>query len=255
VLTSVQSALFGSNQVGKQHPEADIVAGNIEPITPIDVYERTLGLREARRGARFHTGRTPKLPLTGRLVRCGTCGGGLLLGYNEQHEARYFCRQPVVGRCDKGVSILARRLVPVVEAALFERLSRLEAPAPAPSGVPDLSRRPRGREGRHGGPGAPHGALRRAGDLARGVPGARDRLREKLSDLEQRKDAARRKLEETAAVERMGAMWADLGGMNAAQWAALDPASQREIYGMVLISATVHPLGSGKPRVEVQFRG
>ena len=58
------------------------------------------------------------------------------------------------------------------------------------------------------------------------------------------------------AAERLWAVWADLGEIDANRWAVLARQSQRKIYGgHVLARVPVHPQRNGRPRTEVVFRG
>lgn len=87
---TVEAILFRPSQVGARDVEGELVfGGNIEAIVPLETYEKTLVIRESRR-RRPQTGRPPRVPLTGRHVRCGTCGGRLYARYQHTPPVLYY---------------------------------------------------------------------------------------------------------------------------------------------------------------------
>ncbi|MCZ7663990.1 MAG: zinc ribbon domain-containing protein [Thermoleophilia bacterium] len=103
---------------------------------PLEVYEKTLAIREARR-RRPQAGRPPRVPLTGRHVRCGTCGGRLYARYQRKPTVLYYsCKGRKLGLCERGVAMRGEELTPHVEERFFQRLKRAHAPRARPSAQP-----------------------------------------------------------------------------------------------------------------------
>lgn len=122
---TVEAILFRPIQVGAREAEGELVfGGNIEQIVPLETFEKTLALREARRH-KPQGGRPPRTPLTGRHVRCGTCGCRLYARYQHTPDILYYsCNGRVKGICAKGAAVRAAELLSVVEGRLFRRLRR-----------------------------------------------------------------------------------------------------------------------------------
>jgi DNA invertase Pin-like site-specific DNA recombinase len=259
--TTVQVVLFRSIQVGARVVDGELVfGGNIEAIVPLEVYERTLAIHEARRRAP-HVGRPPRVPLTGRHVRCGTCGGRLYARYSHRPGVLYYsCMGRVRGLCESGVAVKVDELLPIVEERLFDRLRRARAPRrlPAPellSPLEDAVRQAEQALGRLS-------SMYASGELIEAeYRGARQLQLRRLEKAEERLSRALRRMEDVAQAEILEDAWRNLGTMTREQWRRLSVQAQRDIYDLVLDRVVVYPKDApyrrhkAEPhRVEVNWR-
>ncbi|MHB1344181.1 MAG: recombinase family protein [Thermoleophilia bacterium] len=68
---TVEAIVFRPSQVGAREVEGELLfGGNIEAIVPLETYEKTMAIHEARRRRPSRQGRTPRVPLTGRHIPC-----------------------------------------------------------------------------------------------------------------------------------------------------------------------------------------
>ncbi|MCL5942128.1 MAG: recombinase family protein [Actinobacteria bacterium] len=258
---TVEVILFRPIQVGAREVDGKLVfGGNIEAIVPLDIYQQTLAIREARRH-KPQKGRPPRTPLTGRHVRCGTCGSRLYARYHRKPPVLYYtCHGRRQGLCDRGPAVKVDELISHVEERLFQRLKRAHAPRtrpPAPSIAPlreavDQVEQALGRLA----------SMYAAGELLEGeYRAARELQLKRLEKAERALERAIARTEDLAQADIIDATWEDLGEMTRAQWRALSVQAQRDIYDLVLDRVVVYPveepsrLRSRKARrIEVYWR-
>jgi len=250
---TVEVILFGAVQVGAREVDGELVfGGNIEPIVPLEMFERTLQMKEARR-RKPREGRPPRTPLTGRHLRCANCGNRLYSRWHHKPSDLYFqCHGRQKAICDRGVAIQAARLIPYVEERLFERLQQAYAPKvrkdPAP--VPPLKEEVRDVEEVLG-----RLAVMYAGGelLEAEYRAARQTQLRKLERARAKLEKALQRTEALVQADLLEETWRDLGRITKAQWDALSIQAQRDIYDLVLDRVIVSPMGQG-PRIRVYWK-
>ncbi|MCL5736952.1 MAG: recombinase family protein [Actinobacteria bacterium] len=252
---TIASALAGPLQVGARLVDGKLVfGGNIEPIIPLEVYQRTLLMREARRG-RPQGGRPARVPLTGRHVKCGTCGSPLYARYADRRRGTdlyYLCYGRRHGLCSQGVAIQVEKLLPYVEDKLFRRLRESRAPRPLrpAEAVGPLLEDTQSIEQSLG----RLTAMYVSGDIleaeyheARGVQLG------KLQEARRRLERAVDRTQAQVQVDMLEELWEELGKITPAQWGALGVQEQRDIYDLILDRVIVNP-AKQTPRIRVIWR-
>ncbi len=240
---TVRVMLFRPVQVGARELDGELVfGGNIEAIVPLETYEKTIAIHEARRRAPSRQGRTPRVPLTGRHVRCGTCGGRLYARYQRTPAVLYYtCNGKTKGICAAGPAVRAEELAATVEDRLFARLRRAAAPKQRKAPEPLTPLREAVEQAEQ--------ALGRLTSMYAGgeileaeYRSARELQLKRLEKAEERLRRAARQSEDLAQGDVIERMWGDLGGMTRAQWGVLSVQAQRDVYDLLLDRIIVHPL-------------
>jgi DNA invertase Pin-like site-specific DNA recombinase len=237
---NVHGVLCTPYQVGARRADGELVfGGNVEPLIPLEVYERTLAVMAARKRTNL-AGRTPRVALTGRHVRCGTCGGAMYARYSHG-RLYYLCRQKALGTCERGVSILLPELEAVVEQRLCERLRGTRAPKKLKGPVEMIE--PLAAETRDIERHMAHlTTLYIEGRLEEGeYQTARGVQLRKLHDARRRLERAIERAEHRARAAYVESVWGDLGEMTLEQWHALTPKARRDIYDIVVDKVIVYP--------------
>lgn len=250
----VSSALFSPYQAGARlDADGELVTdGNVAAIIPMETYRRTLAVRGARTGLGFQGGRTSAVALSGRIVRCGTCGRPLYTVHRANGVALR-CEAVSTGRCPRGVDIKAELLEAAAERLLFQRLRSREAPempgkrltsVPPPDGAADA---------------AADALVRLAMAYAEGAmgreeyEGARRRLQAKAERAERERQRAAAGVERESRHEGVEAVWADLRAVTPEAWRSLGVEVRRDLYELLAERVTVHPRGHRR-RVVVTWR-
>ena len=254
---TVYAMLRSVYQVGARMADGELAqGGNVEPIIGQEVYERTIAMMGFRHSPR---GRTSRHSLTGRLVRCGTCGGGM---YSRWHGRvpTLTCFGRRLGKCTLGASIRLSILTPFVEERLFRRLGHARAPKMR-SDSPDLA--PLVQELEKAKQALGRLVAMRAEDLIGEdeYQSARTLQRKRVEKLTGRLDAAAARVEGDAKDEFLADAWEDLGRLTRETWSALAPAAQRDILELVTREIIVHPVSGHDPchmpvekRVRIHWR-
>lgn len=258
---TVEAILFRSIQVGAREVEGELVfGGNIEAIVPLETYEKTLAIHEARR-RKPQAGKPPRVSLTGRHVRCGTCGRRLYARSSHSPPSLYYsCNGRTNGVCDNGPAIQAEDLLEVVEERLFARLHRAQAPRQRPTPEPLTPLREAVEQ-------AEQALGRLATMYANGelleaeYRSARELQLKRLQKAEERLKRAATRSADLAQGDAIDQLWEDLGGMTRTQWGILSVQAQRDVYDLLLDRVVVYPLvhprrrkNPEKRRVEVYWR-
>ncbi|MHB8867493.1 MAG: recombinase family protein [Thermoleophilia bacterium] len=258
---TVTTILFRAIQVGAREAEGELVfGGNIEAIVPLETYEKTMAIHEGRR-RKPQAGRTPRVPLTGRHVRCGTCGGRLYARYQRTPPVLYYtCNGRTKGLCERGPAVRAEELTATVEDRLFTRLRRATAPKrrPKPEPLTPLQETVEQAEQALG----KLTAMYAGGEILEAeYRSARELQLKRLEKAEERLARAAARSEDLAQGDVIDQMWEDLGEMTRAQWGVLSVQAQRDVYDLLLDRVIVYPLecpgrrtNPEKRRVEVHWR-
>ena len=187
-------------------------------------------------------GRRPKSErLLARLgvLRCGTCGARLVVGFRTNGTQRWdHYRCPPVGDCPKRVTIAADVAEQVVVEAVRESLAGVSRNATVADGVAEAERE-----------------VERAEDeldaAVRAFTGLEDveAARERLGELRERRDEARDRLAELQAAAVPTVTLTATG-----DWDVLALDERRAIIRAVVERATVTPGGRGRDRISVELR-
>lgn len=239
---TVLSILSTPWQVGARVADGEFVfGGNIEPLIPMEVFRKTMLAMEARK-RRSQAGRPPRVPLTGRHVRCGTCGGPMYCRYSHQvNDLYYGCYEKSHGMCERGVAVRANWLIPEVERRLLERVKgartkprTLHAVDPVEPCAEEV-RRIEGSLGQLA-------ALFVEGQLLEGeYQEARKVQLRRLADANKRLDGAVRRSEAIVRAECVEEMLRGLADIGAEGWAALSVQAKRDIFDVVIDRVIVYP--------------
>jgi site-specific DNA recombinase len=229
-----------------------VIGDNMAPLIDRETWERTRALMRSRAG--IPVGRTPKLALTGKLVRCGTCGCALVIHYRGDGRPAYRCQRHAQGVCAAGAYIYAEVLEPEVVKRLCQHLKGLSAPAPA---EPADDFGPIFHELRD----VDEALENLAVALALGQigpdehQGARRRLIERQGRLRKQMQKQAKRLEDEAIGNLLGEIWEDLGRLadHPALISELPLAERRELFEATIERIVVRPRGQ-KPRLSVTFR-
>jgi DNA invertase Pin-like site-specific DNA recombinase len=206
------------------------------PIVPRDVWQKVQNMRSAR-GRRAKSGR-----LLSRLgvLRCGTCGGRMAVGSQDQHGQRYYMyRCNPLGDCPRRVAISATIVEQVVVDEVREFLAGITGSANIESGVEDAERELDSRE-------------RELDAAVRAFEGLDDvdATRERLLALRDARDAARDRVDELRAAVVPTVTVSATG-----DWDDLTLDEQRSIIRAVVERVSVAPGGRGRDRITVELRG
>jgi site-specific DNA recombinase len=239
---TVRAALATPHQVGARVFEGELVGGgNIQPLIPLQMYERTMAAFEARKG-KPSGGRPPRVPLTGRHVRCGTCGGPMYARYAHRAGDLYFqCRRRALGLCHRGPAVRAAWLVPEVERRLLARVrnGRTRAKArPLSVAIDSIAQEVKRLE-----EGLGRLASLYASDelLEEEYREARKAQLTRLSRAQERLARARTRAEASVRSEAVSQALRGLSGVGEEGWAALSVEAKRDIVDVLVESVTVYP--------------
>lgn len=205
-----------------------------EPIVDRDLFERVQRVRVSR-GRRAKSDR-----LLARLgvLRCGICGGRMIVGAQTSNGRRYpFYRCSPVGDCPRRQTISAEIAERVVIEAVRHELANVEGRASAESDAMNAARL----------------ASRAQTDLDSAIQVLADlhdepAARQKLADLRQVRDLA---LEEA---HRLGRLSAGLTVNIAERWNDLTLSEKREAIRLTVDRAVVGP-GRGPGRISIHLLG
>jgi DNA invertase Pin-like site-specific DNA recombinase len=173
------------------------------------------------------------------VLRCGTCGSRLVVGFRSQGEKRwdhYRC-SPVLD-CPKRVTIAADLVEGVVVEEVRELLAGISGSASVADGIADADRELEAAE-------------RELDAALRILGGFQDEsaARERLLELRETRDATRDRLAELQAAAAPTATVTASG-----DWDLLALDERRAIIRAVVERVTVAP-GRGRDRITVEFRG
>lgn len=236
---TVRAALITPYQVGAREFDGELVfGGNMDPLIPLEVYERTLLAMEARKGSP-QTGRPPRTPLTGRHARCGTCGGPM---YSRNGHGRlyFLCRQRALGLCERGVAVRADFLVPEVEKRLLAHVGRARANPKPVREVPidPLAQEVRRLEAALG----QLASLYVNGEILDAEYREARRLQvRRLADAQHRLELARERAESAVRSTAVQEALRSLHDIGPEGWAPMSMKAKRDIMDLVLESVTVYP--------------
>jgi hypothetical protein len=181
-------------------------------------------------------GRKPKSDqLLARIgvLRCGSCGARMCIGYSKGH--RPFFRCPATNDCERRQSILSETADSVVIAATRQALADVTGRASAEASIRQAQRDLEDAQGTLD-------AAIRAFDGFEDEQAARDRL----AELREARDVAQ------VRCDQLGSGSAALTVNGAKDWDALSLDGQRELIRAVIASATVGP-GRGADRITVRL--
>jgi site-specific DNA recombinase len=196
---------------------------------------------QAVQGMRSPRGRRPKSErLLARLgiLRCGTCGARMVIGSTKQGEHTYsFYRCPPVGDCPERVTISSDAAEKTVVAAVQDAVAGIRGTASVADGLSaaedDVEAAEKELE---------------AAVLAFSGLDDVEAARQRLTDLQVRRDAARGRLADLQAAATPAVTVA------AGDWDRLSVDERRALIRAVVLRADVRP-GRGGDRVTVQLRG
>lgn len=173
------------------------------------------------------------------ILRCGTCGGRMVIGSTDQNGVRhYMYRCSPIGDCPRRVTVSANLAERVVVDEVRRLLDGMQGTATVAEGAADAER-----------------ALDRAEQeldaAVRAFTGLEDvdAARERLLQLRQERDQARDRAEELRAAATPALSISASG-----DWDLLTLDEQRALIRAVVEQATVAP-GRGADRITVQARG
>ncbi|MBN1459650.1 MAG: recombinase family protein [Armatimonadetes bacterium] len=229
-------------QVGARVADGELVfGGNVEPLIPFELYRKTMIAMDSRKGAP-QPGRPPRVPLTGRHVRCGTCGGPMYARYAHRVGDLYYqCYNRSHGLCERGVAVQAAWLIPEVERRLLERVKdarvrerTLRVVDPVEPLVQEVKR----VEGALG----QLTSLFVAGELLEGeYREARKLQMRRLMDAQKRLDGAVRRSETMVLADYVDETLRGLADIGPDGWAALSIRAKRDIMDVVIDRVIVYP--------------
>lgn len=174
------------------------------------------------------------------VLRCGTCGSRLVVGFRTQGEKRWdHYRCPPIGDCMRRVTISADLVEGIVVEHVKELLEGISGSASVEDGIGDAERDVELRE-------QELDAAVRAFDGLEDVAAARERL----LALRDQRDQARDNLDGLRAAA-IPTVTMTVGG----DWEILTLGEQRAIIRATIESVTVAPGGRGRERVLVTPRG
>lgn len=239
---SVLSALNTPLQVGARLIDGELIfGGNIEPLVPLEVYQKTMAAMEARKG-HPQAGRPPRVPLTGRHVRCGNCGGPMYCRYHHRVDELYYgCYRQPHGLCDRGAYVRAAWLIPEVERRLFARVGDARAvrrPVRAMQPVEPLAEEVKRIEASLG----QLAALYVEGSLLEGeYREARKLQLQRLQQAHKRLDDAVRRAETLIRADYVEEVLRGLADIGPDGWAALSVQAKRDVFDIVIDRVIVYP--------------
>jgi site-specific DNA recombinase len=229
-------------QVGARVADGELVfGGNVEPLIPYEVFRKTTLAVEARKGGP-QRGREPRVPLTGRHVRCGTCGGPMYCRYaHSVNDLYYQCYHRSHGLCERGVAVKASWLVPEVERKLLARVGETRARERSlriVDPVEPLANEVQRIEATLG----QLTSLFVDGELLEGEYREARKLQLKhLTDVQKRLDNAVRRVEVIVRADYVETVLAGLSDIGPEGWAALSVPAKRDIFDVVLDRVIVYP--------------
>jgi site-specific DNA recombinase len=173
------------------------------------------------------------------ILRCGTCGSRMVVGTTDQQGRRHnLYRCPPVGDCPRRVTISANIAEKVVSDAARELLDGIRGTASVADGIADAER-------------ALEVCERELDAAVRAFTGLEDvdAARERLLELQERRDQARERLAELRAAAAPAAAISASG-----DWDSLTLDERRALIRAVVDRAVVAPGGKGAGRISVQPR-
>lgn len=239
---SVKVVLSTPWQVGARVADGELMfGGNIEAIVPFEVYRKTMIAMEARKG-QSQAGRLPRVPLTGRHVRCGTCGGPMYCrSAHQAGDLYYHCYRKSHGLCERGVAAKASRLLPEVERRLLARVGDAQAKERVlrvVDPVEPLAAEVKRTEESLG----QLTSLYVAGEILEGEYREPRKLQlRKLTDVQKRLESAVRRVESIVRADYVDEMLRGLSGIGLEGWAALSVQAKRDIFDIVIDRVIVYP--------------
>lgn len=245
----LQGALDAPTMVGATR-DADgslVFGGNIEPLLPLEVWERTQRLRAARSVAK-PDGRPGVRLLSARQVRCASCGGWCYVHY-QRGTPIYRCRTNRVDTCEQPTWLRVAIVEDYVVERLLRRLSGHRAPAktkPRPDLAPLATTVERLRE-----------SLTTLAVMAsEGAIGldeftlARERQQERLRAAERQLEQGVKRVESGESEDARRRALVALEGIDRERWETLALEDRRGVVGLLVASVTV---GRAEPRIRVEW--
>ena len=173
------------------------------------------------------------------VLRCGTCGARLVVGFRTQGSKRWdHYRCSPIGDCPQRVTISAEIAENIVVEAVRDALAGISGSASVEDGIAAAEREAEARE-------QELDAAVRAFDGLEDVEAARERL----LTLRVERDAARERVDELRA-----AVAPTVSVTASGDWSVLTLDERRAIIRAVVEQATVAP-GRGRERITVELRG